>query len=94
MNFVDKFDFNDDERVLMNKIVEYEILDKYSKEAMIADLTLCRAATIIEYKETYSSIIEKIKRMSNDEWVYLKKHFPLWVSYDYDSLEEEDISKL
>lgn len=89
MDITDKF--NDDERIFINKALEYKMLTTFTKAEMLADLILYQSATTIdEYVETYSSAIKKIRNLTEEEWEYLKKRYPLWVSFDYENIDEEE----
>lgn len=72
--------FDDVERVLLNSMMKDKILDKFSKEEAIALLYINVSASPETDSKYFNRLIDKIEKLSDDDWEFIKSSYPLWVS--------------
>ena len=73
--------FDNDERVLINRIVKGENLSSYKKSNLVQSLmfqqSILGEESDIDVRELVSATLSKVNLLTDDEWEEIKKNIPL-----------------
>jgi putative RNA methylase family UPF0020 len=86
--------FNNDERIVINKIAENTRFQDLDIDMVISNINFARSiSTEQDIIELYDGILSVLSRVSADEWNALKNKIPFEVYYDEESTSdfEEEI---
>lgn len=83
--------FDNDERVLINRIVKGENLSSYKKSNLVQSLmfqqSILGEESDIDVRELVSATLSKVNLLTDDEWEDIKKNIPL-ACFDEDIYED------
>ena len=75
--------FNNDERMMINSACEEVAISKFTQKGFLRNLKFGQSiSNDLDILNLYEGLIEKVEKLSDEEWEYVKTKIPFETYYD------------